>query len=179
MPITKIISSGTAGPERGALDGALEYGVDLEGWCPKNKQPTGDNIPEGFKLWELDYESEEARPIPNVIESDAILLFTHGTISGDTLKIIEYCRKARRPFERIDLLRTGRLKAIQLISRWLLGTGDNDYDDYVATPPENCILYVTGDRESKSPGIQQEVYLLMRELLNEVNGFWLYPIGEE
>ena len=52
---------------------------------------------------------------------------------------------------------------------WLEGRGDYDHDEYIAQPPENCVLNVAGNRESKADGIQDPVEEIMIDVLREVN----------
>ena len=41
------------------------------------------------------------------------------------------------------------------------------------------VLNIAGSRESKHPGIQQLVHMIMIDVLNVVNGFRVYPISDE
>ena len=52
---------------------------------------------------------------------------------------------------------------------WVEDRGDYDHDEYVAQPPENCILNVAENRESKVDGIRDLVEEIMIDVLIRVN----------
>ena len=69
-----------------------------------------------------------------------------------------------------SLATTRREKAVKDIVAWLAGDpAFNDYEDYEARPPADCVLNVAGSRESKSPGIADAVEAIMVDVLREVN----------
>jgi hypothetical protein len=82
-------------------------------------------------------------------------------------------------YERFDLLRARRETVVKTLVDWLNGSGENDYEDYKATPPENCILNVAGSRESKAPDIELLVQQIMIDVLRAVNPECAnkYPLG--
>jgi hypothetical protein len=43
VAITKIVSGGQTGADRGGLDAAIEVGVARGGWCPRGRKP-GDGF---------------------------------------------------------------------------------------------------------------------------------------
>jgi len=45
MPITKIVSGGQTGADRGGLDAAIYCDVPHGGWCPKGRKAEDGRIP--------------------------------------------------------------------------------------------------------------------------------------
>jgi hypothetical protein len=50
MALTKIISRGQTGVDRGALDAALVAGFECGGWCPSNRGAEDGVIPDRYPL---------------------------------------------------------------------------------------------------------------------------------
>ena len=49
-----ILSGGQTGVDRGALDAALEIGVECGGWCPDGRTAEDVRIPDRYPLVELE-----------------------------------------------------------------------------------------------------------------------------
>ena len=63
-----------------------------------------------------------------------------------------------------------RKKAVREIVAWLHGNPLlNDYKGYEATPPEQCVLNVAGNRASRAKGIEHAVTAILVDVLREVN----------
>lgn len=168
--ITKIVSGGQSGTDRGGLDAAIYFQLPHGGWCPKGRKAEDGIIPLDYHLTEMESEEYLARTQANVIDSDAALIFTHGPLSGGSLKTAEYAHHLEKPYHEIDLLLISRSHAVEAIVRWLAGEADlTDHDEYQASPPLACILNVAGSRESHASGIQDAVFRLMVDVLIEVN----------
>ena len=169
--ITKIISGGQTGADRGGLDAAIHYQMPHGGWCPKGRKAEDGVIPSQYHLNEMASPEYLPRTKANVFDSDATVIFTYGPPTGGSLKTITYAHHLEKPYQEVDLSRTTHKKALIEIMRWLAGDEDlNDYDEYVTVPPPlECILNVAGSRESQAPGIQEVVYQLMVKVLVNVN----------
>lgn len=93
MALSKIISGGQTGVDRGALDAALVAGFACGGWCPSNRGAEDGEIPERYPLMLLPpinaFEASEdpsarrvaeqykARTLKNVQDSDGtVILYT-------------------------------------------------------------------------------------------------------
>ena len=50
--ITKIISGGQTGADRGGLDVAIRHGIPHGGWCPKGRKAEDGVIPDNYLLEE-------------------------------------------------------------------------------------------------------------------------------
>lgn len=169
MAITKIVSGGQAGADRGGLDAALYCEVPHGGWCPKGRKAEDGLIPPEYELQETSSADYLQRTHANVVDSDATLVFTLGTPSGGSLRTIEFALQHHKPWHHIDVALEDRPRAVDQIVRWLAGEVAYDYQGYTARPPERCVLNVAGSRESKADGIQLLVTTIMVDVLRAVN----------
>ena len=179
MSITKLISGGQTGADRGGLDAALYCKVPHGGWCPKGRLSEDGTIPDKYDLQEMTTKDYLRRTEANVVDSDATVIFTYGLPSGGSLRTVEFARKHGKPYEEVNLLAVVRSRAVKNIVLWLSGKGENDYEDYEAIAPEACILNVAGSRESKAPDIELLVMQIMVDVLRVVNPECegVYPLG--
>lgn len=156
--IEKIISGGQTGADTGGLIAAKYLGI-----------PTGGSIPKNFRREEGTYEENKEfgerfnlvedpspyyppRTKENVIRSDGTVLFGKISSSGSKLTII-LCRQYKKPFK-----------------------ANPSYLEFAEWVIENDIknLNVAGNRESVSPGIQEEV----SDFLVEAITFLKYKLKE-
>ena len=89
MPITKIISGGQTGADRGGLEAAIEYGIPHDGWCPKGRLAEDGVIPDKYELSEMASKSYLKRTEANVVDSDAIVIFAFGKLTGGSKRTAE------------------------------------------------------------------------------------------
>lgn len=168
--ITKIISGGQTGADRGGLDAAIACRLPHGGWCPKGRTAEDGIISAKYHLCEMASSKYLARTQANVFDSDATVIFTHGPLSGGSLHTVTYAHHLEKPYHPINLARTTRAQAVHQLLCWLAGeTRYTDHDEYLASPPPSCILNVAGSRESHAPGIHDAVFHLMMDLLMQVN----------
>jgi len=87
--LRKIITGGQTGVDRAALDVALDYGLEIGGWCPPGREALDGTIPLRYPLDETPDEcSAEAPGVPrsqrtawNVRDGDGTLvLLCAGTV---------------------------------------------------------------------------------------------------
>jgi hypothetical protein len=168
--ITKLISGGQTGADRGGLDAAIHCDWPHGGWCPKGRKAEDGIIPSKYRLNVMASPEYLPRTKANVFDSDATVIFTYGPPRGGSLKTITYAHHLEKPYHEVDLSRTTPKTVIEIM-RWLAGDEElNDYDEYVVYPPPlECVLNVAGSRESQAPGIQEVVFQLMVKLLIDVN----------
>lgn len=170
MPITRIVSGGQTGADRGGLDAALYCEVPHGGWCPKGRRAEDGTIPAKYALQEMTTADYLARTEANVVDSDATVVFTDKGATGGSLRTLEFCLKHRKPRLHVSLASTRRDRTVGDIVAWLSGdSAFNDYEDYEAKPPADCTLNVAGSRESKTPGIADAVMRIMVDVLIAVN----------
>ena len=159
MPITKIVSGGQTGADRGGLDAAIHCNIPHGGWCPKGRRAENGVISDKYLLKETSSSGYLPRTEQNVIDSDATLIFTIGKLSGGSLKTMEFAQKHKKPVLHINIGEYSRKDTVHFISRWFEG------DVAKPTPPSNCIMNVAGQRESKAPVIQDKVKAIMIDVL--------------
>jgi len=82
--ITKLISGGQTGADRGGLDAAIHCDLPHGGWCPKGRKAEDGVIPAEYHLTEMLTDKYLPRTQANVIDSDATVIFTYGPLSGDS-----------------------------------------------------------------------------------------------
>jgi len=110
---TKIISGGQTGVDRGALDAAMDLGIDHGGWCPPERYAEDGRIPEHYDVEEVstdhfidhgydygDYrEHYRLRTMLNVKTADATLILTQGPgkLTPGTRLTLTFVRGAGKP----------------------------------------------------------------------------------
>lgn len=102
MKLLKIISGGQTGVDRGALDAAIEFGVDCGGWCPAGRMAEDGIIPNRYPVSELANAGYAERTARNVADSDGTLVILIGHPIGGTRETIECCAGIRKPYLTID-----------------------------------------------------------------------------
>ena len=180
MPITKIVSGGQTGADRGALEAAIYASIPHGGWCPKGRKAEDGIIPLKYELSEMRSADYLKRTEANVIDSDATLLVTFGRATGGSKRTLEFCVKHAKPYHHVDLSTLTIGKAVEDVCRWLGGDTElNDYEEYEARPPECCVLNGAGSRESKAQGIEHETMRLFVDVLRRTNPECanIYPIS--
>lgn len=151
----KIISGGQTGVDRGALDAALETGIECGGTCPAGRKAEDGVIPEKYPLTEFDSAVYSDRTRQNVIDSDATLLVHFGQLEGGTAFTRQCCLEENRPFLVIDLSETDQAIHAQQVL------------DFIR---QNTIqvLNVAGPRASKVPNAQDQTRRLLIAVLNQL-----------
>ncbi|HEU5055839.1 MAG TPA: putative molybdenum carrier protein [Kofleriaceae bacterium] len=145
-PVRRIISGGQTGADRGALDAAIELGIEHGGHCPAGRRAEDGRIPERFRLVETTSADYAVRTERNVLDADATLLVTRGTPTGGSALTAALARKHDRPLLHLDLARES--EPVAAVREWL------------AARAIGC-LNVAGPRESSCPGIAQDVRALL------------------
>ena len=173
MPISKIVSGGQTGADRGGLEAAIYCELPHGGWCPKGRKAEDGGIPAKYQLQEMKSVDYLKRTEANVVDSDATVVFTYGEATGGSLRTIQFATKHHRPCLHVDLDKDFRKDATQKIIDWFAGKLDQP------APPPKCILNVAGSRAKKAPGIEQAVMILMVDVISGVNGKLFYPLRDE
>src|SRR5262245_13719317 len=146
----RIISGGQTGADRGALDAAIELGIEHGGACPRGRRAEDGVIPARYQLRELASPAYDARTEQNVRDADATLLVTRGAPTGGSALTASLARARGKPLLHVDLDRDG--DHARTIRDWIAA-------NHVA------ILNVAGPRESGCPGIADAVRALVIETL--------------
>ena len=70
--VSKIISGGQTGADRGGLDAAIELEIPYGGWCPKGRLSEDGVIPNKYKLNEMPSKDYLKRTEQNVIDAEEV-----------------------------------------------------------------------------------------------------------
>ena len=178
MPIIKIVSGGQTGVDQAALDTAIHCDIPHGGWCPKERKCENGRIPDRYNLKETNTADYLARTESNVVDSDATLIITPNRPSRGSLRTIEFCMKHGKPWHHVAYETTSQKQAVEEIVLWLNGDpAMNDYENYEACPPKECVLNVAGSRGSKLKVHENVIVNLLLEVIWKVNGTMFYPLS--
>ena len=126
--------------DRGALDAALELGLQHGGWCPLGRRAEDGPIPTRYQLRETTSPKYPVRTRLNVVDSDATLLIYRDSLLGGTELTFRIARQVEKPFLLVDLESSPDPSAV---FEWIC-------DARIET------LNVAGPRESTAPGIARQ-----------------------
>jgi hypothetical protein len=155
--LTKIISGGQTGADKGALMAAKFMGIPTGGWMPKGFWTERGARPEYAKeygMTECGASGYKLRTSLNVRFSDGTLIFA-GKLNSAGTRMTEYlARWHGLPLESMDV-GVGDGMSVEQAVRWIKSNG-------VRT------LNVAGNRESVCPGIEKKTYEIMCRLIQEL-----------
>jgi hypothetical protein len=100
--LLRIVCGGQSGVDRGALDVALDLGVECGGWCPAGRLAEDGMIPERYPVVELANAGYAERTVRNVAEADGTLIISNGEPIGGTRETVERCVETQKPYLVID-----------------------------------------------------------------------------
>ncbi len=152
--LQRIVSGGQTGVDRAALDAAIAFGIPHGGWCPRGRLAEDGAIPERYALHETESDEYPVRTLQNVLHSDGTLIVYRVIMMGGTLLTANLAREHRKPCLSLDLTEEINFTEIQA---WL-------------TSHQIKVLNVAGPRESSSPGMTDEAFRLIKQLLSITNG---------
>ena len=140
LGVARLISGGQTGVDRGALDAAIELGLQHGGWCPRGRLAEDGTIPQRYRLVETDSSDYWVRTERNVMDADGTLILYRQRLSGGTEFTYRMTKKHRKPALLIDLLRYPDSQAAR---DWIMENGIT-------------ILNVAGPRESTADGVSKQ-----------------------
>ena len=146
----RIVSGGQTGVDRGALDAAMEAGVEHGGWCPAGRLAEDGRVPAKYELTESGSSYYPDRTRRNVVDSDATLILYRGRMSGGTRLTSRICLEMGKPALGVSIVDEDA--AMAEIACWL----------GVVRP---VILNIAGPRESNAAGIEDQTRALMLRVL--------------
>jgi hypothetical protein len=155
--ITKIVSGGQTGADRGALDAAIYAHIPHGGWCPKGRLAEDGTIPPKYDLQETGSKNYLQRTEWNVRDTDCTLVFTYGPVSGGTKRTVDFAAKHGKSCHIADLKGTDSKLVVEHICQWLLG---NIEEEEFPHPPRHLVLNVAGPRGSKIVSVRRSASTL-------------------
>lgn len=100
--LTRIVSGGQTGVDRGALDAALERDFPCGGHCPAGRKAEDGPISDRYPLVALDAGGYRERTVRNVVDSDATLILYWSVLEGGTEQTMLHCVRRQKPYKLID-----------------------------------------------------------------------------
>lgn len=97
--LRKVVSGGQTGVDRAALDAAMALGVEVGGWCPRNRRSEDGAIPGHYPLRETAARSYAVRTEWNVRDSDGTLVLVLNEISSGTRLTVDAARAHGKPLK--------------------------------------------------------------------------------
>ena len=119
MALTRIVSGGQTGVDRGALNAALAAGFPCGGWCPADRAAEDGPIPARYPLTPLARAGYRERTRQNVLDSDGTAILFHGVLGGGTLLTLNLCKREGKPHVVIDASKTSESAAAAEIARFV------------------------------------------------------------
>jgi hypothetical protein len=137
--LSKIISGGQTGVDRGALDAAIDAGFPCGGWCPRGRKAEDGAIPARYALTEMPSTAYRERTKRNVVDSDGTLILFFGELTGGTRETLLIAEELDKPVLTLDCsakrVEDAAVEAAAFVKAQSIGT-----------------LNVAGPRESTRPG---------------------------
>jgi hypothetical protein len=113
--LTKIVSGGQTGVNRGALDAALTAGFPCGGWCPADRRAEDGPIPQRYPLMPLPGGGYRDRTRQNVIDSDGTAILFYESLRGGTKLTRDVCVREKKPFIVLDAKLTDAAAIVRFI----------------------------------------------------------------
>jgi hypothetical protein len=149
-----IISGAQTGADRGALIAAAILGYEHGGWVPKGRLAEDGKVPDCYPVTEASTSDYPTRTKLNVECSSATIVFTYeDEPTGGTKLTLDTVRSMNKPGMHMvlnpeDKTIEGSKKVAKAIRKWL-------------DEKKPRVLNVAGPRESKAPGIKDNVAEVM------------------
>jgi Circularly permutated YpsA SLOG family len=160
MMIEKIISGGQTGADLGGLKAAQKAGVKTGGIAPKGYKTENGSNPKLLTVYGLGAapnEDYKYRTMANVRASHATIIFSTNSKSRGTKLTIQTCEDTGKSFVLINPFDNDAAKLVLEFIK-------NIYLRY----ERRIIMNIAGNRESKSPGIENCVESLLFKVLTEL-----------
>ena len=150
LGVTRIVSGGQTGVDRGALEAAIALGIAHGGWCPRGRLAEDGTVPSRYELVECDAPGYHVRTERNVVDSDGTLILYRHAMSGGTALTFQYAKRHGKPFFLHNLAASDDAAAAR---DWLVA-------HRIRT------LNVGGPRESNAPGAMDDAMNFVLRLLS-------------
>lgn len=150
MRLRKVISGGQNGVDQAALRAAQELSISTGGWMPKGWATLDGPRPDFAGLYDMTecYGGYKARTEANVIDADATLIFARTFKSPGEICTFRAIQHFRKPYFRVE----ATTMPLKEVLGWL------EWNGFVT-------LNVAGNSNNTVPGIGDEAYLFLYEML--------------
>jgi hypothetical protein len=160
MALSRIVSGGQTGADRGALEAARAAGFPAGGWVPQGRWAEDGPVPDGLgELRETASADPAERTRRNVADADATLILSHGPLRGGSALTREEAVRLGKPCLWLDLGQVPIELAARQVLAWL--------EQHAAR-----VLNVAGPRASEDAEIYRSAFALISEVLARAR-----PIG--
>ncbi len=162
---SKLISGGQTGVDRAALDAAMEHGMDVGGWCPRDRRSEDGAVPIHYPLSETAARSYAVRTEWNVRDSDGTLILVLNEISSGTRLTADAARSHGKPL---------KIEHLAAATGSGLLTGENSTEEQAESVVDWIqrhkirILNVAGPRGSSSKEIYPKARAFMKLVLERL-----------
>ncbi len=163
--VSKIISGGQTGADRGALEAAFNARFPYSGMVPKGRLAEDGCVPAKFgAMEESDTEDYRFRTRWNAEHSDATLILAFSDrLEGGTQRTRQYCMNVRKPVF-VDNPSAPKMDDDRLaVFKWLETVCKKNGGNPI-------VLNVAGPRESKEPGLEAAAERYIANLINMNEG---------
>lgn len=150
--VSKIISGGQTGADRGGLDAAISLGLPHGGYCPKDRVAEDGVIPEKYWLIETANPGYRMRTQMNIINSSGTVVFTRKRYGPGSRLTLRFAEQNCVPVIHLTCWREEKH-----ICTWTDFTRHTlEFQEWLDKYKIHT-LNVAGSRESSAPGIQAAV----------------------
>lgn len=183
MLISKMVSGGQTGVDRGALEAAFDLGFPYGGLIPKGRLAEDGIVPLKFdQMEESSNKNYIFRTEWNVVHSDATLIITpyddehpdgQSALSGGTKRTYDFADKHTKPC--LTMFNMEAADNIDHTLCWLKHVKET------YGLKDGVVLNVAGPRESKRKGVQVITYKFISDLIKAANSVdedkldWRWP----
>jgi hypothetical protein len=124
MALTKIVSGGQTGVDRGALDAAIAVGFPCGGWCPADRAAEDGSF-QNRSTEAAGWRGLSGAHAANVIDTDGTAILFNEVLLGGTLLTLNLCKREGRPHVVIDVSKVSAVEAAAEIARFVEEHGVN------------------------------------------------------